>query len=270
MSTQRTNGGFSALVASLTIVILLVIGFIIYKYVFGNVGNFSGVVKGEILDESHPLNLMGIVYKGGFIVPFLIAVNLIVIVFSVERGFGLFAARGKKNLNGFISNVQESLDNNDIAGAIELCDSQKGSIANVIRSGLEKYEFVQNDTALDREGKIDAIKKEIEDTIALEMPMMSKNLVIISTCASIGTLIGLIGTVVGMIKSFQAMGQGTPDTSKLSVGISEALINTFFGIFASTLAIVVYNYFTTKIDQLTHAMDEAGYSIVQNFTARNK
>ena len=270
MSTQRTGGGFSALVASLTIVIALIIGFSIYQFVFGDPANFSGLEKGKVAEASHPLNTFGTIYKGGIIVPFLVAVNLVVIIFSVERAFGLFSARGKKNLNGFISNVQESLDNNDIAGAIELCDSQKGSIANVIRSGLEKYEFVQNDASLDREAKIDAIKKEIEDTVALEMPMMSKNLVIISTCASIGTLIGLIGTVVGMIKSFQAMGAGTPDTSKLSVGISEALINTFFGIFASTLAIIVYNYFTTKIDQLTHAMDEAGYAIVQNFTARNK
>jgi biopolymer transport protein ExbB len=100
--------------------------------------------------------------------------------------------------------------------------------------------------------------------------MLSKNLVVISTCASIGVLIGLIGTVMGMIRSFEAMGAGTPDTSKLSVGISEALINTFLGIFASTLSIVLYNIFTTKVDQVTHSMDEASFSIVQSFSANNK
>ncbi|MNE44738.1 Biopolymer transport protein ExbB [compost metagenome] len=152
---------------------------------------------------------------------------------------------------------------------MEECDKQKGSLANVIRAGLEKYESVSKDASLDKEQKSEIIKAEIEEAISLELPMMSKNLVIISTCVSVGTLIGLIGTVLGMIKSFQAMGAGTPDTTKLSIGISEALINTFFGIFASTVATVMYNFFNTKIDQMTHAMDEAGFAIVQNFNANN-
>jgi biopolymer transport protein ExbB len=100
--------------------------------------------------------------------------------------------------------------------------------------------------------------------------MLSKNLVIISTCASIGTLVGLIGTVVGMIRAFSALSaQGAPDTAALATGISEALINTALGIIASTIAIVMYNYFSSKIDSMTYSMDEASYSIVQNFHANN-
>jgi len=83
-------------------------------------------------------------------------------------------------------------------------------------------------------------------------------------------LIGLIGTVLGMIKAFAAMAGGAPDPAQLATGISEALVNTFLGIFASTISIIVYNLFTTKIDGNTYSMDEASYSIVQSFTAKVK
>ncbi len=267
MSNNKTAGGFSALVASLTIAIALVVGILIYKFILGDPSNF---VDGKT--ENHPLegSLLGTVYKGGIIVPFLIAVNITVFIFVIERFVTLFKARGKGNINRFVASVKDSLEENDVEGAIELCDSQKGSLANVVRAGLEKYSSVQGDNSLNKEQKVELLKGELEEATALELPMLSKNLVIISTCVSVGTLIGLIGTVMGMIKSFQAMSAGTPDTAQLSVGISEALINTFLGIFASTAATIFYNMFTTKIDQMTHSMDEAGFAIVQNFSQGQK
>lgn len=263
MSKTKTGGGFSALVASLAIVIAVVIGILIYMFILGDKSNF---VDGDVA-EGHPLNTLGTVYKGGFIVPILIAVNIIVLIFAVERFVTMAKSKGRGNINTFVLKIKSLLESNDVEGAIEECDKQRGSLANVVRSGLEKYESVQNDTSLDKEQKSEIIKAELEEAISLELPMLSKNLVVISTCASIGVLIGLIGTVMGMIRSFEAMGAGTPDTSKLSVGISEALINTFLGIFASTLSIILYNMFTTKIDQVTHSMDEASFSIVQSFNA---
>ena len=266
MSKTKTGGGFSSLVASLSIAIALGIGFLIYYFILGDPSNF---VNGD--PNEHPIdgNTLGTVYKGGIIVPFLMAVNLVVLIFSVERFISISKTKGRGNINNFVENIKSLMDSNDLQGALEECDKQKGSLANVIRAGLEKYESIQKDATLDKEQKSEILKNEIDEAIALELPMMSKNLVIISTCVSIGTLIGLIGTVLGMIKSFQAMGAGTPDTAKLSVGISEALINTFLGIFASTLATVMYNFFNTKIDQMTHAMDEAGFAIIQNFNANN-
>ena len=129
---------------------------------------------------------------------------------------------------------------------------------------------MQAETEMNKEQKIETLKKELEEATALELPMLSKNLVILSTCASIATLIGLIGTVLGMIKSFAAMSAGTPDTAQLATGISEALINTALGIFASTIAIIFFNLFSTKVDQITHSMDEASFTIVQDFTASAK
>lgn len=163
--------------------------------------------------------------------------------------------------------MKELLKSKDVSGAKEECDVQKGSLAAVVHAGLTKYETVQNLTELSKEEKVDALKKELEEATALEMPMLSKNLVVLSTCASVSTLIGLIGTVMGMIKSFAAMSSGSPDTAQLATGISEALINTLLGILGSTLAIIFFNLFSTKIDQLTNSMDEAAFTIVQDFSA---
>jgi biopolymer transport protein ExbB len=101
--------------------------------------------------------------------------------------------------------------------------------------------------------------------------MLSKNLVILSTIASVAVLFGLLGTVMGMIRAFAALAQaGAPDALALATGISEALINTAFGIGGSTVAIILYNYFSTKIDAFTYKIDEAGFSLVQTFNANVK
>jgi len=180
-------------------------------------------------------------------------------------------AKGKGRVEPFVKKVKTFLSNGEFDAAITECDSQEGSIANVIRAGLNKYKYVADDSTMDKEGKIAAIQKELEEATSLELPMLSKNLVIISTCASIATLIGLIGTVLGMIKAFAALAQaGAPDATALATGISEALINTALGIMGSAIAIIMYNYFTTKIDALTYGIDEAGFSVVQTFNTKHK
>ena len=149
--------------------------------------------------------------------------------------------------------------------------SSKGSVANVVRAGLAKYGELSKNTTLDTDKKVLMIQKDIEETTQLEMPMLEKNLIIIATIATIATLLGLLGTVLGMIKAFAALATaGAPDAVALANGISEALINTALGIGTSALAIILYNYFTSKIDALTYGIDEASYSIVQNFTTHVK
>ena len=123
---------------------------------------------------------------------------------------------------------------------------------------------------LEKDQKILAIQKEIEEATSLELPMLEKNLVILATFASVATLMGLLGTGLGMIRAFSAIATaGAPDAVALSTGISEALINTALGIGTSALAIISYNYFTTKIDGLTYGIDEAGFSIAQSFAAKH-
>ena len=88
---------------------------------------------------------------------------------------------------------------------------------------------------------------------------------------TLGTLMGLLGTVIGMIKSFAALANaGSPDSVALSAGISEALVNTAFGIATGALALISYNYFTSKIDTITYCIDEVGFSLVQSYAANHK
>jgi biopolymer transport protein ExbB len=263
---KKTAGGFSAIVSFLAIAIALVAGALIYSKVFGDPSNF---VDNDPTGEPMEGNLYGVIYKGGFIVPILVAINLIIIIFSIERLVTLLMANGKGNTDKFIAAIKGHMDKKDYKAAIAQCDKQKGSLANVVRAGLEKYEHINGDSSLTKEQKLESLKKELEEATSLELPMLSKNLAVLSTSASIATLIGLIGTVLGMIRSFAAMSKGSPDTAALATGISEALINTAFGITASTLAIILYNFFSTKIDTMTYSIDEASFTIVQDFSAKN-
>jgi biopolymer transport protein ExbB len=269
---QSGNSVFKAYFAGAALLFALLTGVLIYNLVMGNPANFegAGLKPEEIVEKGHPKNILGIIHKGGFIVPLLIAVNITVILVSLERFITLAAANGKGNAEKFVRNMQGMLSKGDFDGAIKACDVQQGSLANVVKSGLVRYKSVTGNDNLSRDEKKAAIEKELEEATGLELPMMSKNLVIVSTMASIGTLVGLIGTVLGMIKAFAALANaGAPDTAALATGISEALVNTAFGIIGSTLAIISYNYFSNRIDSMTHAMDEASYSIVSNFQSTN-
>jgi biopolymer transport protein ExbB len=168
-------------------------------------------------------------------------------------------------------NLKNMINNNQIDQAIAECDKQRGSLANVMKAGLIRYKVLLQDNRLDKEQKVVSMQKGLEEATSLELPMLSKNLVIISTCASIATLVGLIGTVLGMIKAFSALAQaGAPDAVALANGISEALINTALGITGSTIAIIMYNYFSTQIDGLTYKIDESGYSLVATLESNIK
>ena len=119
--------------------------------------------------------------------------------------------------------------------------------------------------------KVLALQKDLEEATALELPVLSQNLIILSTIASVSVLIGLIGTVLGMIRAFGALATaGAPDSLALANGISEALVNTAFGITGSTLAIIAYNYFSARIDGVTYKMDEASFSVTQTFASTLK
>lgn len=248
-------------------VVNVAIAFVFYFKVLGDPVHFVGG-----LHENGPAegDYFGIVYMGGIIVPILISLLLIVITFSIERIFTLMKASGKGSTTTFIKKIRAYISANEIEKAIAECDRQKGSVANVVKAGLLKYKEMETAQYLDNEKKVLAIQKDIEETTQLEMPMLERNLVIISTIASVATLVGLLGTVIGMINAFAALANaGAPDAVKLASGISEALINTALGIGTSALAIIGYNFFTSKIDGLTYGIDEAGFSIIQNFASRN-
>ena len=262
---------------ALIIPILIAIGICIYVFVLGNPGNFkadprlnglSSVAFSDLESkELHPSGFMGIIYMGGIIVPILISFMIIVIVFSIERALVLRKAAGKGNVDNFVLNVRRLLNQNKVDEALEECDRQQGSVGNVVKEGLTTYKALAHDNSMNKEQKMVALNKSIEEATTLEMPMLEKNMMILSTLGTVATLVALLGTVIGMIKAFSALGSGggTPDSAALSIGISEALVNTALGIGTSAVAIILYNYFTSKIDGLTFKIDEIAMSIQQSF-----
>lgn len=255
--------------ATIVMPLTLVLGYVIWKFIMGDASNFEG---GDPI-KGHPIggNLLGTIYKGGFIVPILMAFFMIVVIFSIERMLTLGKASGSGNIDDFIRKVKFNLESGNVAAAISECDKQKGSVANVVRAVLNKYRDMESETGMDREQKVLAIRQEVEESTSLELPMLEKNLPVLATLTSVGTLTALLGTVMGMIKAFSALATaGSPDAVALSSGISEALINTALGIATSVIAMIMYNYFTSRIDSMTYAIDEAGFSIANTFAAKHR
>src|SRR5690606_30894212 len=231
-STSKAKG--SNVFAGIIIVICLVIGWLVWKFVMGNPANFE---NGDP-DNGHPLpgNILGMVYKGGFIVPILMGLLLMTVVFSIERLFVLSKAAGKGNVEKFVAQVEEDVKNGNINAAIQACDEHKGSVANAINAALIKYQEVRKED-FDSEKAAETIQKEAEEATSREMHLLDKNMTIIATLVSIGTLTGLLGTVSGMIKAFSGLATaGASGQAALANGISEALINTATGIATSTIA----------------------------------
>ena len=246
------------------VLIALVIGIGLYYFVFGNPSNFKDGAHREV-----PLNIYGQVYTGGPLVSTLIALSLIVITFIIERSLMLNKARGKGQLTTFLRNVQQSLTVGKVEEALELCNAQRGSCANIIRAGLERYQFSTGEK-MSADKVTSEAKRAIEEATLLEVPLLEQNLVILSTVASIATMVGLLGTTIGMIRAFRAMGAagGAPDAVQLAIGISEALINTAGGLFAAIVGIVAYNFFTVRVDNFTYMIDEASYTVLEILSGR--
>jgi biopolymer transport protein ExbB len=252
----------------------IIAGYVIWRFVLGNPDNFTqpDPAGGFWPHHKGPKGGMVRMYEGGIIVPILIASFLTVVVFVIERFLTISKATGKGNIAEFIRRVQYHLANRNVDAAIGECDKQRGSVANVMKAGLRKYKEMIGNTELDTDQKVLNIQKEVEEATALELPMLEKNLVFLSTIASVATLLGLLGTVLGMITSFAALGAegGGNAAAELSRGISEALYNTALGIGTSAVAIIMYNIFTTKIDSITYGIDESGFTLTQSFASLYK
>jgi len=262
---KKESGSASGMFATLTVPLCIVVSACIFFLILKDPSHFQG---GDSTLE--PTDVFGIIYKGGYLVPLVMSYVLMVIVFSIERFIVIGKASGTSSVDSFVKRIQGFLNVGNIDAASAECDKQKGSVANVIKAGLKKYKEMETDAHLDVDQKTLAIQKDIEEATALEMPMLEQNLTIIATLVAIGTLTGLLGTVIGMIKAFHELSGASQNSSQLSAAISEALVNTALGISTSALSIVMYNVFTSKIDSLTYAIDETGFSIVQTFAASHK
>ena len=255
-------------------IVCILAGYLIWRFVLGaNTGFDAPDTSGGFWpDHKKPKDALHRIYEGGIIVPLLVGMLLMVIVFSIERYLTIRKAMGNGSISDFIRKVQYHLANRNVDAALSECDKQRGSVANVMKAGLRRYKEMINEGGMDTDQKVISIQKEVEEATALELPMLQKNLVFLSTIVSCGTLIALLGTVIGMIKSFSALGEegGAGAASELAVGISEALYNTALGIGTSAFSLIMYNIFTTKIDSITYGIDESGFTLTQSFASLYK
>ncbi len=271
-SSEKKSGNAISLLAP---IICVIAGYVIWRFIFGNPSGFNKTISGGGFWPTYdgPKGAFNKMYLGGIIVPILIGTFLTMLTFAIERFLTISKATGTGSNTDFIRKVQYELANKNVDAAISACDKQKGCVGNVMKAGLHKYKEMVHNTELSTEQKVLAIQKEVEEATALELPMLEKNLVFLSTIASVATLLGLLGTVMGMIRSFSALGEGEGGgdaAQKLSVGISEALYNTALGIGTSAFAIIFYNIFTTKIDGITYGIDESGFTLTQSFASLYK
>ncbi|MFN3194808.1 MAG: MotA/TolQ/ExbB proton channel family protein [Chlorobiota bacterium] len=248
----------------IVIVLALVVAFAFY---YGVMGDPSGFNDPQVKHEPKPGNVMATIYTGGPLVAVLLSFILIGITFSIERFFSITKAQGKNNPEKFVKQLTDLLAAGQLEEANALCDKQRGSIGNVMKAGITRFQEVQNDPEFSAPAKIAEVQRAIDEQMNLETPLLEKNLVILSTVASISTMVGLLGTTIGMIRAFQALAEsGTVSATQLSIGISEALYNTAGGLLGAIIAIVAYNFFTTKVDNFVYIIDEGILNVSEIFT----
>jgi biopolymer transport protein ExbB len=261
-------GNMKNLFNAIVIVLALAVAYTIY---FGVMGSPSRFKDGENRKEPLPGDVLATIYTGGPLVGLLMSLIILAITFVFERAFSINKAKGKGDVSKFVKSVSENLVKGDMDAALEKCNQQRGSLANIMRAAIERFRNIENDSEFQGEKKITEVQRAIDESVNLETPLLEKNLVILSTVASISVLIGLLGTTVGMIRAFQALAMsGTVSAIQLSIGISEALFNTAGGLIGAIIAIISFNYFTTKVDGFIYMIDEAVLNITQIFTIRIK
>ena len=268
VNPKKKSSGFQGVKnAFFIILVCFVLAVLFFKYILGAPEHF---VNGDPTQPVKDGNLMGTVYKGGVVVPVIITLLFSVIALSIERFFALRTAFGKSSLGKFVINVKQAITAGDMAKAQQLCDKQQGSVANVVGASIAAYNEMEHTPNLKRAQKVAKIQQAHEEATQLEMPTLQMNMPIVATIVTLGTLTALFGTVVGMIRSFAALASGGGgDSLQLSEGISEALVNTASGIVTSWVAVVSYNYYSNKIDKLTYALDEVGYTIAKTYEANH-
>lgn len=205
----------------------------------------------EYVKQGGPLLVLGLTFL------------FMALTFAVERFIVLSRAGGRGDVVSFVGNMKQALHAGEVGEAIKACKTQGGSLANVIGAGLERYREQRSGQASKKEQMTETRRALLEAT-ALESPNLEQNLTALSTIASIATLLGLLGTTIGMIRSFHAMSHaGAPDATQLALGISEALVNTALGLTTAIIATVLYNYFTTKVDTFNNRVEETSYEVLQ-------
>jgi biopolymer transport protein ExbB len=193
--------------------------------------------------------------EGGFVMWILLGVSIFATAVIVYKYLVLKKAR--IDTTDLVGQVRANVLRKNIQGAVESCEGFQGPIAAIIKAGLLKYE-----TTKSRE----EIEKTIENSAIHEIAVLEKGLIILSSIATIAPLIGFLGTVVGMIMSFEVIAvQGLNNPGEVAKGISVALLTTAFGLIVAIPTQSFYNFFTTKIASFIREMETSSNILIETF-----
>ena len=175
--------------------------------------------------------------QGGWVMLLILLASIIALAVFIERMF--YLSKVNKNAHLIQNKMREKLKGLHVDEAIGVCENYPGPASNIIRAGLE---------VADRNRE--QIEKAMEDAAKYEIPKLNKNLPVLATVVSVSTLLGLLGTVLGMITSSSVLSQGMQNPAKLIGGIAQALVTTAGGLIVAIPALIGYNYLVAKIDSI--------------------
>nr|HQH53042.1 MotA/TolQ/ExbB proton channel family protein [Candidatus Hydrogenedentota bacterium] len=181
--------------------------------------------------------------------------SVLALAIVIERFWSL--RRATIDTRGFMDTMRQVLRQNRIQDAVEICDEVDAPIARIMRAGILKYNRTKDD-----------IREAIEDAGHLEIPRLERYMSALATCASVAPLLGLLGTVQGMIKCFaqiQAM-EGLVSPSDLAEGIGNALVTTAAGLTVAIPTLVAYNYFVTRVENMILEMEISSSELIELLT----
>ena len=191
---------------------------------------------------------------GGPVMWPLLIFSVLSVIFIIERFFAI--RRAKINVNEFLAKVRKELIvNRSIKSAIKVCEDYRGPVASILKAGLLKFGQPRED-----------VEKTIENAALYEMGRLEKNLVWLASIANVSPLLGFFGTVVGMIKSFDALAEaGLSNPGLVAAGISEALITTAAGLFVAIPAQLAYNFFMSRINKFVRDIETSSNMLLETF-----
>ena len=198
-----------------------------------------------------------LISEGGILMWPIFFCSFVALAIIIERM--LFLRRASINTREFMETIRQVLRQDRIQEAIQICDETDAPIARLMKAGVLKHD----------RGK-DEIREAIQDAGNLEMPHLERHLSALATCANVAPLLGLLGTVTGMIKAFDQIQnrRGLVNPSDLAEGIGNALITTAAGLVVAIPALVVYNHLVTRVDNLVVEMEISSAEVADLLTRR--
>jgi biopolymer transport protein ExbB len=187
----------------------------------------------------------------GIMIPLLL-LFLIGLVFIFERFLALSKAR--INTAEFLTKIRAALRNKNVKEAVKICETFKGPIASILKTGLMKYGDPKEE-----------IEKTMENAAMHEIARLERGLPVLSTISNLAPILGFLGTVTGMIQSFEALSQ-LNDPGLVAKGISQALITTAGGLIVSVPMLLAYSYFTTRVNTFIREIESASAVLMESFS----